>query len=100
MMKMIETPLNKKPPEKHRGFPAGDRHRWYVVLLVSCSPAELTSSSEVQRQDGADRKTAQIDIWVLLSLSDEECVISYPRMEQTIIRSIIPVYPYILPKRY
>jgi hypothetical protein len=99
IMRTIETPVNKKPPEQHRGLPAGDHHRWYIVLLVSCSPAELTSSSDVQRKDGMCQKTAQVDIWVLLSHSQVQCVICRPQPEQSFIRSIVPVYHYNAPKQ-
>jgi hypothetical protein len=100
VMKTIETPVNKKPPEQHRGLPAGDHHRWYTVLLVSCSPAELTSSSDVHFKDGAHQETAQTNIWVLLSLSDVQGVFSCPPLEQTPIRSIIPICHYISTKQF
>ena len=94
IMRTIGTPLHKKSPEQHKGILAGDHHRWYIVLLVSCSPAELTSSSDVRREDRSDRDTAQMDKRVVLYLSSNPgmpgCVFS----PLSTIWSIIPLYRY------
>ena len=39
---------NSKLSDRLRELREGDHHPWYIVLLVSCSPAELTSSSDVR----------------------------------------------------
>ena len=41
-------PINGEPSDMLRGLPEGGHHQWYILLLVSCSPAELTSSSDVR----------------------------------------------------
>ena len=39
--------INGKPSNGLRGLLEGDHHQWYILLLASCSPAELASSSDV-----------------------------------------------------